>query len=210
MRVIIGILLSPPPHWAPEHREVALKSQIWKILKWVQTYHVWWIKASMIAVYLFEIFVFRIWEILDWKFERFAKNALTQLENCLFLNESEFRRNWLVPLSVCYSGTYVISPASKKDKDPYELSVTSEPSVPPPLPPVSYEIIFWHTPPPPPSESYYIILERPLTGCGVCGVSVGCFHSVSRGSLMSQWCVSLFEWRIKGVLTLVKRTFMGV
>ena len=42
------------------------------------------------------------------------------------------------------------------------------------------------------------------------GVSVGCFHSVSRGSLMSQWCVSLFEWRIKGVLTLVKRSFMGV
>ena len=27
---------------------------------------------------------------------------------------------------------------------------------------------------------------------------------------MSQWCVSLFEWRIKGVLTLVKRSFMGV
>ena len=37
-----------------------------------------------------------------------------------------------------------------------------------------------------------------------------CFHNVSMGSLMSQWCVSLFEWRIKGVLTLVKRTFMGV
>ena len=40
------------------------------------------------------------------------------------------------------------------------------------------------------------------------GVSVGCFHNVSRGSLMSQWCVSLFEWRIKGVLTLVKRSFI--
>ena len=91
----------------------------------------------------------------------------------------------------------MISPTSKKDKDPYELSVTSEPSVPP-LP-------LYHM------KSYFdIILERPLTGCGVCGVSVGCFHSVSRGSLMSQWCVSLFEWRIKGVLTLVKRTFMGV
>ena len=101
----------------------------------------------------------------------------------------------------------MISPASKKDKDPYELSVTSEPSVPPlPL----YHMKSYFDIPPPPPESYYIILERPLTGCGVCGVSVGCFHSVSRGSLMSQWCVSLFEWRIKGVLTLVKRTFMGV
>ena len=30
------------------------------------------------------------------------------------------------------SGTYVNSPTSKIDKDPYELSITSEPSVPPP------------------------------------------------------------------------------
>ena len=46
-----------------------------------------------------------------------------------------FARNWLVPLSGCYSGTYVQyvhSPALNNDKDPYELSVTTEPSVPPP------------------------------------------------------------------------------
>ena len=41
-----------------------------------------------------------------------------------------FTRNWLVPLSASKSGTYVHSPASNVDKDVYELSVTSEPSVP--------------------------------------------------------------------------------
>ena len=33
-----------------------------------------------------------------------------------------FARNWLVPLSGRYSGTYVYSPASNIDKDPYKLS----------------------------------------------------------------------------------------
>ena len=49
-----------------------------------------------------------------------------------FLMGQNFTRNWLVPLSGCYSGTYVHSPAQNIDKDTYELSVTSEPSVPPP------------------------------------------------------------------------------
>ena len=43
-----------------------------------------------------------------------------------------FARNWLVPSSRCLSGTYLHSPALNIDKNPYDLSVTSEPSVPPP------------------------------------------------------------------------------
>ena len=43
-----------------------------------------------------------------------------------------FARNLLVPLSGCYSDTYVHSPAKSIDEDLYELSVTSsEPDVPP-------------------------------------------------------------------------------
>ena len=41
-------------------------------------------------------------------------------------------RNWLVPLSGCYSGPYVHSPTTNIDKGLYELGVKSEPSVPPP------------------------------------------------------------------------------
>ena len=43
-----------------------------------------------------------------------------------------FAKNCLIPLSGCYSGTYVHSPALNIDEDPYELGVTSEPSMPPP------------------------------------------------------------------------------
>ena len=41
-----------------------------------------------------------------------------------------FARNWLVPLSGFQSGTFMHSPALNNDKDPYELSVTSEPGYP--------------------------------------------------------------------------------
>ena len=42
-----------------------------------------------------------------------------------------FARNWLVPLSGCYTGTNLHSLVYNIDKGTYELSVTSEPSVPP-------------------------------------------------------------------------------
>ena len=46
-----------------------------------------------------------------------------------FLLGQNFARNLMVSLSGRQSGTFVHSPASINDKDPYELSVTSEPSV---------------------------------------------------------------------------------
>ena len=97
----------------------------------------------------FELLTFEPPEILDFWLQtvtqtnrqtlenfinRFKKNALTQLtfelEKCSFFWMGQnFARNWLVPWSGCYSGTYVHSPASYIDKDSYKLSVTSEPSV---------------------------------------------------------------------------------
>ena len=54
-----------------------------------------------------------------------------------------FARNWLVPLSGCYSGTYVHSPALNIDKDPYELSVTSECGGGPKISPKRYNMIIY-------------------------------------------------------------------
>ena len=83
------------------------------------------------------------WEILYWIFEIFAKNALTQsifeVEKCSFFT--------LVRISpeidwYHYQGAStapmnnVHSPASNNDRDPYELSVTWEPSVSFPAPPL--------------------------------------------------------------------------
>ena len=42
-------------------------------------------------------------------------------------------KNWVCGPETIYMKTCVNSPASNVDKDPYDLSVTSELSVPPPL-----------------------------------------------------------------------------
>ena len=65
-------------------------------------------------------------EIYYWTFERFFKNALTrsifELKTTFFFQMGQnFARNWLVSLSGGSSGTYMHSPASNFDKDPYEV-----------------------------------------------------------------------------------------
>ena len=45
---------------ALKHREVILKSQIWKIWKWAQSFYTWWLKTFILDTGLFQTALVRI------------------------------------------------------------------------------------------------------------------------------------------------------
>ena len=86
----------------------------------------------VIGIWLLQKKFVHIWVISKGKIERFIKRVLNKKDVIFFQIGQNFVKNWLVPLSGCYSSTFVHCPASNIDKYTYKLSVTVEPSVPPP------------------------------------------------------------------------------